>query len=319
MIDAKDISVIVQGHVRGLHTDPPGERWTWQALHSVRRWLPGAEIILSTFRESDITDLPCDVIVLNDDPGWLDLSPVNRLVGNTNRQIGSTLAGLRRASRPYALKMRYDLVLHGHEFLSYFGRFRERAADWRIFSERVVSCTSVSLNPRKRSPNPLAPSDWFHFGWRDDLLRLWDIPFIPPLDAQEADTLNPQRWIRDIHCYSAEQYIWVSCLRKKQDFTFRHSRDASDRIVALSELSIANNFVLLEPEQISLVCKKYEDKNRLTYSKHLNYTYAEWLHLYRHLCGGSSDDETREETAPKNRSPANGYTPEVAGKAATVA
>jgi hypothetical protein len=284
MISGKSISVVVQGHVRGLATDPPHARWTWQSLQSVRHWLPGAEIILSTFSESDTRGLPIDVLVLNDDPGCLDLYPVNRLVGNTNRQIVSTIAGLRQASRPLALKMRYDLVLQGNDFLSYFNAFKERSADWRIFTSRVLSCTSVSLNPRKLSPNPMAPSDWFHFGLREDLIFLWDIPLIPALSPEEADTKNPQRMIRDIHCYSAEQYIWVSCLRKHRDFSFRHSRDLTADTLDLNDRSIANNLVLLEPEQIPLVCRKYADKSLPTYSQRLNYTHAEWCALYEAVC-----------------------------------
>ena len=53
-----------------------------------------------------------------------------------------------------------------------------------------------------------------------------------------------------------------------------------------TEQTIVNNIVLLEPQQIPVKCKKYEDKNHLTYSKHLNYTHAEWLGLYEKYCLG---------------------------------
>lgn len=115
-ISSKEIAVIVQGHVRGKPCDPEAERWTDLSLRSVRRYLPEAQIILSTFQECDVSGLTFDTLVRSEDPGYLDLGERNRLVGNTNRQIVSTRAGLKKVDRKYVLKMRYDLVLSGCEF-----------------------------------------------------------------------------------------------------------------------------------------------------------------------------------------------------------
>ena len=60
-IDTKDISIVVQGAV-----DPKN---TPKCLTSIRKYLPGAEIILSTWEGTDCTGLDYDVLVLNKDPG----------------------------------------------------------------------------------------------------------------------------------------------------------------------------------------------------------------------------------------------------------
>ena len=73
-IDSKDISVIVQGHVKGLSTDPYEERWTYFSLESIRRYLSESEIILSTFKDCDVRDMPYDILVQSDDPGFLDMT-----------------------------------------------------------------------------------------------------------------------------------------------------------------------------------------------------------------------------------------------------
>ena len=48
-MDTKDISVIVQGAIN--------KNETIKCLQSIRQYLPGAEIILSTWEGSNITDL----------------------------------------------------------------------------------------------------------------------------------------------------------------------------------------------------------------------------------------------------------------------
>jgi WavE lipopolysaccharide synthesis len=277
-LKSRDISVIVQGHVKGRPDDPVEERWTLQSLQSVRRHMPDAQLILSTFTNSDTNDLPYDELVLSEDPGPLDLGDLNRMVPNTNRQIISTCAGLARAERPYALKMRYDLVLGGIDFLEYFGRFNERHPDWCLLRQRVVTATSISLDARKACAAPFAPSDWFHFGLREDVRNLWQIPLIPPKSAVPgAPPLQSHR-------YSAEQHIWVSFLRKHDHIDFAHVNDTSHDAVALTDLTIVNNLVLLEPDQIPVCCLKYSDPNLAAYSKWFNYTHSQWLALYQRLC-----------------------------------
>ena len=60
-MDTKDISVIVQGAIN--------KNETIKCLQSIRQYLPGAEIILSTWEGSNITDLDYDNLILSKDPG----------------------------------------------------------------------------------------------------------------------------------------------------------------------------------------------------------------------------------------------------------
>ena len=62
MIDLKDISVVVQGAITN---------YTKLCLESIRKYLPGAEIILSTWDDSNIDRLDYDVVIFNKDPGDL--------------------------------------------------------------------------------------------------------------------------------------------------------------------------------------------------------------------------------------------------------
>ena len=60
-IDTNDISVVVQGAIDQINTP--------KCLRSIRKRLPGAEIILSTWEGSPIDGLDYDKLVLNKDPG----------------------------------------------------------------------------------------------------------------------------------------------------------------------------------------------------------------------------------------------------------
>jgi hypothetical protein len=101
MIDFKDISVVVQGPVIGKNANKKTERHTELCLESIRKYLPGAYIILSTWKGSDFSGLDYDSVVENDDPGGNIMGDFSK---NCFRQIVSSLNGLKTVKTKYALK-----------------------------------------------------------------------------------------------------------------------------------------------------------------------------------------------------------------------
>lgn len=99
-IKFEEISIVVQGPVQPTITE--------NALRSIREHLPGGEIILSTWEGTDCSGLEYDLLVLNQDPGVLPPAMLN-----TNRQIVSTVNGLKRVTRKYAVKFRTDNFIGG--------------------------------------------------------------------------------------------------------------------------------------------------------------------------------------------------------------
>lgn len=292
MLRPEQISVVVQGPITGRPGDPHGSRLTLRCLESVRRHLPGAEIVLSTWPGSDVSGLPFDRLVVNEDPGGMTCDSGNRprTLGpcqyNTNRQIVSTRGGLLAASRDYAMKLRSDMELTGTGFLRYFGRYRARNDEWRIFRDRVVIPTYFSRNPH-RYRYPFNPSDWFHFGWREDLLNLWDIPLadhemVRWFETREPPREDPLPW--PTYRYTGEQYIWLSFLRKHGPVAFDHRADVSHDAIAVSELTIANNLVIVELADLNIRFRKYPI-SLLEWAT--LYTHGEWQRLYQKYCNPS--------------------------------
>ena len=118
LVDNKDITVVVQGAVDREKTPI--------CLQSIRRMLPGAFIILSTWEGTDVDGLEYDDVVLSEDPGGFDefnipFSPKN----NINRQIVSTYQGLLKVKTVYALKLRTDFYLCDDGFKDFFNTYSD--------------------------------------------------------------------------------------------------------------------------------------------------------------------------------------------------
>ena len=111
-IDSSEISVVVQGAI--------SDKFTKRVLVSIRKYLPKSEIILSTWKGSDVSGLSYDILIENEDPGAIILFPQWKQYHNLNRQIVSTQNGIAKASKKYILKIRTDIVLKNRGFLQYF-------------------------------------------------------------------------------------------------------------------------------------------------------------------------------------------------------
>jgi len=282
MIPSKDISFVVQG--------PVNREVTPLCLTALREHFPQSEIVLSTWEGTDTRDLAYDTLVLSADPGAvLSMAPDFPIVchNNGNRQLVSTKAGLRAASRPFAAKLRSDLLLQGSGWLEHWDRYPHRSADWRMFQERVIIGNLYARNPRRDIPKPFHPSDWFMFGLRDDLLLLWDVDLEPEPESSHWFRTRPKPSsiprLTDTRRYYAEQYLWKTLMLKFGNIRFEDLADASDENIRLTRLTFANNLIILEAEQFPLLIPKGLPRRTWRYAC---YTHREWNRLYQQYCGG---------------------------------
>lgn len=103
---SKDVSVVIQGM-------PSSE--TLGYIKKVRNLFPDAELILSAWIgvEKNFAAGLIDKLVLNEDPGavpWL-FCKEKVTYNNVNRQIVSTVSGIKASTRPFVIKLRTDFVL----------------------------------------------------------------------------------------------------------------------------------------------------------------------------------------------------------------
>jgi hypothetical protein len=124
-IKFEEISVIVRGLIVGAGETDEKKKFTKRALLSVRQHLPGAKIILSTWKGSDVDGLDYDELILNDPPVAPTLlksdGTLKFMTGNN--QIVAMRNGLEKSQQKYTLTMRSDMVLLGTRFIDYFLKF----------------------------------------------------------------------------------------------------------------------------------------------------------------------------------------------------
>jgi hypothetical protein len=207
------------------------------------------------------------------------------LYNNVNRQIVSSVAGLKKATRTYAVKVRSDIFFTGSGFLDFFTCYPKRSDEMKLLQERVINCSQYAKNPRRHFPFPFHPGDWFSFGLREDLLTIWDIPLCNDQEISRWFETHP-RPVYDLfpHLllkFFPEQYMWLMFLNKFVSYSIDYPWDASEKNIRDTELSFANNLIFLSPEQISIRSPKHKLS---TDDWATIYTHSEWERLYRDYC-----------------------------------
>lgn len=284
-IRAADVSVVVQG---------PIEAHTPEVVASVRRHLPGAQLIISTWAGSSARGLDIDDLLLNEDPGsvpWREqdgsASPRN---SNTNRMLRSTRNGLGRAERPFALKLRSDSPLTHDGFLSWWGRFDRRLPALQVFESRVVT-TSIATRPGRTMPRYLFhPSDCAHFGLTGDVTRLWSAPEVDE-EANATFQLPPELAggvMGPVARHWNEQILWLGCLTASgHPVNYPFTGYGEPGIIELSDLSLVNNFTVLETWQFGVAFPTLDSMTQVSPLPSYMW-YPDWLHLYRSTTGRSA-------------------------------
>jgi hypothetical protein len=285
-----DVSVVIQG--------PYHPEQTPQCLESVARVLPGAEIILSVWRDAPPPDgVKAHKVVLNEDPGMIDLTGVlspeverrtNIVNANVNRQIVSTRNGLAAATRPYALKLRTDMALEHAGFLEYAAAFRDAPTPDGVFSERIVATNARS--PRRAFAFFI--QDFCSFGRLEDMRIYWNPPLVPGREA----LLSMPVAQRDALTLTPEQHFVLSALRRKFELPMANSLVGGPALAEICERLIASNFVCLDIRRFgaatlkpSLAWVNETGDTRYTWLWILKAGFAEYVGWCRRHCGATVD------------------------------
>jgi hypothetical protein len=270
MIDSADISVVIQGRI--LHTTnhlaPHG--MTRAVIEQVRRVLPESTIIVSTWDTETVEYLDnVDLLIKSKDPQGYDFytqdAVVDNRINNCNRLIASTAAGLAQVITPYVLKIRSDLLVIDSLFLQWFGHYPEADPHYCVVKEKILGFAIYSLKfeikNHKVQYRPYHVSDWAYFGYTEDIKALYACPLPPEPQtsrwfehhAKPTIDIWPERLWR----YSPEQYITSQFAQRHLSLSLLHGCVSDIETRTQSERFIANNFVILDQRQWSLLSLKY--------------------------------------------------------------
>ncbi len=267
-IDPKNVSVVVQGYVE--------KKVTSLTIESVRKWLPGARIIISTWKECDVDGLECDEVILNDDPGntanicnWEEIVIPN----NINRQLLSTQKGLEHVSTEYVMKLRSDLILLGDDMLSIYNSFPKYEDKYKIFEDRLIIGEVFTRkyhvywhnDKYDRMPLLFHPTDWFCFGKTRDVKTLYEGTELMRKEEMSNYSFKYPERIKERDYpfnfkYPPEQYIFMSAVKRKYpEFEFEDLTDWDIEKIDFSRRLVLNNFTILNMLENKVLNVKHLD------------------------------------------------------------
>lgn len=263
-MENKDITFVVQGPVR--------ER-TMDTLESIRNNFKGSKIILSTWEGSRVDNLSYDSVVYSKDPGEINITKNNHIVGkeNTNRQIVSTHSGLLNVQTKYAVKIRTDTPILSNAIIELYYKAQDYYRDpaFSFLEERVIVSSINTIDPNSYIKFPYHISDWFFFGKTTDLLKIWNGKIIP-----EDEYFTEQDIQEKIFCsrgfdfgrFTAEQLVLYYFLKNNGVDDHNYFCDVSDNKIERSIKCILANFYCSSPKKMGLFFLKYEDLIRLKFN-----------------------------------------------------
>lgn len=288
-ISDNDISVIVQGPI--YYETMFSKNCTNDVILSIRRLLPNAEIILSTWKGEKTDIFDTDIVIENEDPGtfYMDYGIVmdngsSLTTMNINRQIVSTVNGIKAATRRFVIKMRTDTILEGTEFLNHFIQYNRPVSKGYkdVLKHRVLALSAT--NPRLAVPQPFYVCDFFFFGYKEDVLKVWDIPLI---DDTKLKLNDKGTHIGYYENYGAEQFLWLGFLRKYQDVKCDFCQDISENAIKRSEESFASYCILLPAHKAGVSSLKIGKAGYMARPSAVGlYTYDDWKKMYNKYCDG---------------------------------
>lgn len=289
-IPFKQISVVVQGAINKTITP--------KCLQAIRKQLPGAKIILSTWCASQTEGLDYDEVVLCPDPGGVLSEDVegHPFYNNTNRLIFGTQEGLKKVTTPYTLKLRSDIILHDANFLAYWDQYPARDSKYNIFEHRVLNY--YLFTPQfgdyngQKFPTLFHPSDWMFFGLTEDIKLLFSVPLQPDPEyslwwqTHQKPAYQIDCWPGNNWRYSPEQYLFYTTAKKKfPHLSFEHYLDVTREKEDFSRRVMVNNFVILDYRQWHISMPKYQHTiGTVPYGQT---SHAQWQEDYKTYCDPS--------------------------------
>lgn len=167
MIKNSDITIIVQG--------PYYKNITDLVLKNIYRIFKGSKLIFSTYKNDELNNSLKNKfnLIINKTPDKTPMSFEPIRFYNYCGQIRTTLSGLKNVKTNYCLKTRSDVIINNRNFLKYYNKFKKTNPDFKILEEKVIISSFNTIDPRKY-PLPFHFSDWFYFGKKNDLLKIFN-------------------------------------------------------------------------------------------------------------------------------------------------
>ncbi|MCG6305577.1 WavE lipopolysaccharide synthesis family protein [Vibrio vulnificus] len=258
----KDISVVVQGklYYGKKHT-------TIDVIKSIRNFFPNSEIILSTWEGDKIPNEVKNIIdnlILSKDPGdnSQGIKPLN-----INRQIVSSLAGLKSTNRKYVIKTRTDILFTSDNIMSLLSKNlpknrKNAVSNGIILVSDITTRTHLKPNILQRKFHksltymPFWVCDFLYAGLREDIISIFDIPLYPDSYMIEYKDQKPPGHQHDFK-FTPETYLTINFMSKNHHVNFEYSFDNNPSATEFYEKILIDNMLICNIYELGIDSAKY--------------------------------------------------------------
>lgn len=249
----EDITFVVQGAIYKV-----GDRnFTRELVGSLKKKHPACTVILS-LNSDEVVEFGQDILINCKDVGAIKVPGLKDL--NVNRQIFSTLEGLKVVTTKWACKLRTDMVYGSYiDYGKLYGNY-QRENEYSVFEERLLVSDITTKNFSICDDYINHVSDWFYFGKSVDLYKLFDIPLY---------SLKKFPLISGKHQISAETYIWVQHL---EEGSLSGYDDACKHLV--------NNAIIIGAKRLKISSAKRAYRIPFGVNGYAQWNDIDWLSLY---------------------------------------
>jgi len=273
MITSKHLTFLIQGPVTVINDVSSVDA----LITDIHNHYPEAKCIISTWEGMGSNIRGADLIIESEDPGGFKN---NKCYLNVNRQIISTRVAIPHVVSEYCVKIRSDLRIKNNNILSsllnkesFVRKSPVLMSDWII----CLNFTTYNINIVSK---PLCFNDWLYIGKTEDINKLFSIPLYPEGFFEFYENTPNQYGDITQQKYNAEQWIIFQSYYQKiesNSLVFEHGFDDNDGIVQFHNLILANDFIVLNKNQIGVYSTKYKIYN---FGMSRMMTYKDWLKNY---------------------------------------
>jgi hypothetical protein len=254
LIDSSRISVVIQGLT--YYVSGNKNCLYYECVNSIKKYLPNAEIIVSTWKGQQCDESVVDIVIYNDEPESI-FDSYGGIPWNFNKMLISTKNGIQQSSREYVLKFRSDLSINNNNF--FYIRSKKNIPNdlkkFNFFSEAVNVANLSIKNPCSYEHLLFHLSDIVQFGKRQYVEDIWNIDTILSEDLLINLNLLSLLFYNGIECKRMvpEQALMIGWLNKKSiNLKLKYPAYTSFEYVKISELAISLNFNVLSWQNVGV-------------------------------------------------------------------
>ena len=228
-------------------------------LKTINQFIYGCKTIVSTWENTKLKQDDNFILLKNLDPGETYLDVHSKYSCNLQRQIVSTINGLRIVNTKYTVKLRSDLIIINDSIVKYLTNLEEQANNHSsLLTRRCIVSSFTTIDPSMHVKLLHHPCDWIYAGRTQDLLKIWNASDFGSIQKQPEITYLPNHSDQQFFLLRPESYIWGNFISKFSDINF-HYRNllSSKEAIKISNSYLISNLEILSNRKLGLVSSKH--------------------------------------------------------------